>query len=338
MLTVLIATYNGAKTLPEVLGAYCHLQVPRGGWKLVIVDNGSTDATKEVIHSFMDRLPLSYVFEPSRGKNVALNTGLASIEGDLVVLSDDDTLPRCDWLKELRLAADSHPSFSMFGGRVILRWEVQPEQWILSWVKLGVVFALTDPSWEEGPINPASVFGGNMAIRARIFKAGYRFDSRRGPRGHWYAMGSETELTRRLGRAGFNSWHSKRAIVEHMVRKSQMTRRWIFSRALKFGRGVCRNEYQHKYANRKKFLGLPRGLLNETVKKGLGIAQATLYGDRTKVFERRWALNYVLGQLIEAWLIHKELQSDGTRQAARSSERLASSITNIWSAPKGLDR
>ena len=47
MLTVLIATYNGGRTLPSVLNAYCKLAPPDEEWKLVIVDNGSTDNTEE---------------------------------------------------------------------------------------------------------------------------------------------------------------------------------------------------------------------------------------------------------------------------------------------------
>ena len=87
MLTVLIATYNGAKTLPEVLSAYCALEPPDGGWKLVIVDNGSTDHTKEIVATFRHHLPLTYLYEPRQGKNTALNTGLSNISGDLVVLT-----------------------------------------------------------------------------------------------------------------------------------------------------------------------------------------------------------------------------------------------------------
>src|SRR6202047_4457195 len=130
MVTVLLATYNGAGTLPKALNAYCQLQAPRAGWKLVIVDNGSTDGSKDLVCSFMDRLPLTYTFESSRGKNAALNTGLAKVEGDLVAFTDDDTLPRPDWLIEMRRAADAHSSFSMFGGSVVPHWEVPPEAWI----------------------------------------------------------------------------------------------------------------------------------------------------------------------------------------------------------------
>ena len=108
MLTVLIATRNGAHTLPRALSALAQLDSPAGGWKLVVVDNGSTDETKEIIQSFTGRLPITYVFEAAPGKNAALNAGLNKIEGDLVVFTDDDTLPHADWLVEMRQAADCH--------------------------------------------------------------------------------------------------------------------------------------------------------------------------------------------------------------------------------------
>jgi L-malate glycosyltransferase len=325
MLTVLMATLNGARTLPEALSAYCQVQAPTGGWKLVIVDNGSTDATREIIHSFMDRLPLTYLFEPSGGKNAALNTGLASVEGDLVVLTDDDALPRFDWLKELRLAADSHPSFSVFGGQVIPRWENPPEKWILSKTHLTAgLFACTDPSWEEGPILSRSVYGPNMAIRRRIFETGYRFNPEIGPRGRWYAMGSELELNERLAKAGFSAWYCKQAVVEHMVRKFQMTRSWIFSKALKFGRGQYRIVFCHEDVNRKKYLGIPGYLIREVMATSLKVGctklLGKLLGGEAKLFERRWRLHYFLGQVIEAHLIHKELRSNSAVQGLKGSQ------------------
>src|SRR5688572_29690523 len=99
MLTTLIATYNGARTLPEVLKAYCALQPTDGRWKLVVVDNGSTDRTSEIIAAYRQHLPLTYLIEPKQGKNAALNTGLTCRAGDLLVLTDDDVLPRSDWLR-----------------------------------------------------------------------------------------------------------------------------------------------------------------------------------------------------------------------------------------------
>ena len=242
MLSVLIATYNGGKTLPAVLNEYCKQDLPKEQWKLVLIDNGSTDNTKEIIEKFVPLLPIIYLFEPRKGKNAALNTGLSSIEGDLIVFSDDDVLPHMSWLKELREAADSHPLHSIFGGPVLPEWESPPEDWILSWVPLKPAFAILDDQ-EEGDKRGgnATVFGPNMAVRSNIFEMGYKFDETVGPNGSNYAMGSETDLLLRLRQAGFKAWHSKNAIVKHMIRSSQMDRRWILARAIRYGRGIYRS-------------------------------------------------------------------------------------------------
>ena len=197
-----MTTRDGETTLPRVLQAYCDVEAPRGGWKLLVVDNGSTDRTRDILSSFSDRLPLGCLFEGRRGQNSSRNKALPELAGDLAVFTDDDAIPRPDWLRRLRSAADEHPEYSIFGGTILPRWERAPEDWLLRWVPLPIGFALTDPAWEEGPIRTSWVFSPNMAIRASIFRDGYRFDEDFGPREGSYAMGSETELTQRLATAG----------------------------------------------------------------------------------------------------------------------------------------
>jgi glycosyltransferase involved in cell wall biosynthesis len=63
-----VASYNGAGTLPRALEAYSELEQPPVDWKLVIVDNGSTDHTQDIIRAFATRLPVTSVIEPRRGK------------------------------------------------------------------------------------------------------------------------------------------------------------------------------------------------------------------------------------------------------------------------------
>src|SRR5712664_4657115 len=176
MLTVLLATRNRAAILREVMEAYCHLHVPASGWKLVVVDNASTDQTQEVLASFIGRLPLHSIHEPRLGKNFALNAGLSCVEGDLVVLTDDDAFPNPDWLAQLRTAADAQPAFTMFGGVVLPRWEVPPPAWV-RWVDAGPVYTISDPALQEGPIEAHLLFGPDMAVRASAFQSGTRFDT-----------------------------------------------------------------------------------------------------------------------------------------------------------------
>lgn len=317
MLTVLMATFNGSRTLPVCLKAYCRLNPPSGGWKLVIVDNGSTDATARVIQSFASRLPIQYRQEPLPGKNAALNTGLRQVEGDLVVFTDDDAVPHEDWLTSLRNAADAQPEYTLFGGKILPRWESPPESWILEWVPLGITYAVTPPTFREGEIAADSLFGPNMAIRASVFASGYRFDPSLGPRGKGsYTMGSETELSLRLERSGLKAWHVESAMVEHIVRDFQLAPPWILRRAKLFGREIYRLHDQKRFVNSSKLYAVPIYLIRRALTEAGKSAYAWLHGDRRKSFGFRWKLSYTLGEMIES----RELRHR-TRTAARREPR-----------------
>jgi GT2 family glycosyltransferase len=302
VLTVFIATHNGAETLPRILTAYTELLPPPGGWKIVIIDNGSDDESARIARSFADRLPLVVIDEPRRGKNRALNAGLHQLEGDLAVFSDDDSLPEPDWLQRLRAAADHHPEYAVFGGRILALWEAEPEDWVLKWVRTAPVFGMTDADRDEGPCDPTRVWGPNMAIRAECLRQGYRFDERLGPNGSpTYSMGGETELILRLAIAEqVACWHCRDARVHHIVTAQKMTRAWILKRAFHLGRCVRRESKQLAGAGRPH---LPRGasaICAGLAREAVNLASAYRIADARRVFEARWQLNLWCGCLYEA--------------------------------------
>ena len=57
-LTILFSTRNGEKVLPRTLSAYVGLRQPSVSWKLIIVDNGSSNSTPEILKSFQEKLPI----------------------------------------------------------------------------------------------------------------------------------------------------------------------------------------------------------------------------------------------------------------------------------------
>ena len=305
MLTVLFATRNRNPMLANVLEAFTRLQVPPSGWKLVVVDNGSTDRTPETIASFQANLPLTYVSEGRAGKNVALNAGLEHLEGDLAVFTDDDVFPHPDWLIQLRAAADTHLAYSIFGGAVRPRWEVIPPQWI-SWVNTQVAFAITDPQMAEGPTKPWFVFGPNMAIRAEVFSRGIRFNASIGPRGNNYPMGSETELVLRLDRQGHKAWHVRDAVVEHFIGQHQMNKSWVLERATRFGRGSFRMSKTPYSMAPPYCFGIPVRLFPKLFRKGVKSVMAWLSLSEQARFSSRWDFNYLLGHIIEAHVLRRE--------------------------------
>ena len=318
MLTVLMATRNGSRTLPGVLEAMTQLREPSSGWKLVIVDNGSTDRTREIVKSFQTLLPLNYLFEEKLGKNVALNTGLAQADGDLVVFTDDDVFPRPDWLVRLRAAADEHPSYSMFGGVILPRWEVPPPPWV-AWLQPAPIFSLTDPEWKEGPIDPGFLFGPNMAIRSWLFSSGTRFDPSIGPRGADYPMGSESELLQRLKRQGNGAWHVQGAIVEHFIREYQLDKSWVLKRAIRFGRGHQLRALKEEASAGASFLGVPPRYFLRMLRRWIRIAGAWLRSDEQEMLVARWELNYLWGHVVEARQSRRRRRPQDGKNAGHAS-------------------
>jgi len=308
--TVLLATRNRASTLERVLGEYCRLKPPPGGWDVIVVDNGSLDETKYVVESFRGRIPISYRFESTPGKNRALNTGLASATGDLVVFTDDDILPREDWLLELCAAADSYESASIFAGIIIPRWEVDPPEWILRGVPAGVCFGIHSAAVREGPAHPSIAFGGNVAIRADVFRRGYRFNPTVGPQPTRYTMGGEAELIRRLVRDGHDVRCCTRAVAEHLIPASHLSLNRILERAVRWGRS------QHFFGlasaeGMPNWRGVPRWVFRAAVRESWVATQAWLAGDHASLLRARWELHCLYGIAAEA---------RSTRHAARGGQ------------------
>jgi glycosyltransferase involved in cell wall biosynthesis len=99
LISVVLASHNGAATLPLTLAALRDVVLPEGGVEIIAVDNASSDQTRDLLEAAREVLPLVVVCEPRQGKSFALNRALESVRGDLVVFTDDDVLPVPGWLQ-----------------------------------------------------------------------------------------------------------------------------------------------------------------------------------------------------------------------------------------------
>ena len=88
-------------------------------YKLIVVDNGSTDGSVEVAKSFEEALTLS---EPTPGSYAARNAGLRQARGDYVAFIDSDCVPRETWIEEGVAAASKEPNLGVLAGRVELTY------------------------------------------------------------------------------------------------------------------------------------------------------------------------------------------------------------------------
>lgn len=232
--TVLFSTLNGAHTLPRMLDTLERLEAPSEGFKIVAVDNGSTDDSFRILKRRAVHLPMTVISEPRRGKNIALNAGLKHVEGEIVALTDDDVILPRNWLVAIESVAAKHTAYDIFGGAIYPVWEKSPPDWILRCVEKGF-FAWTD--FPEGPVEFWGVWGPSMGVRTSVlFKL--RFGESIGPNGSAsYAMGSDGEFTMRAETNGHRCWHFHGAPVGHIIRPYQLTPEWLLQRAHNLGRG-----------------------------------------------------------------------------------------------------
>ncbi|GAA4882181.1 glycosyltransferase [Kitasatospora terrestris] len=89
--TVIVPTYNRVALLRHTLDALVRQRLePGDGFEVVVVDDGSTDATAELAASYRDRLDLRYFFQEDRGYRVAAarNVGIAHARAEVCVLVD----------------------------------------------------------------------------------------------------------------------------------------------------------------------------------------------------------------------------------------------------------
>ncbi len=304
MINVVLATHNGARTLPRMLERLCELHPPPDGWRLIAVNNASTDATPEILRQYRKRLPLTVLEHGTKGKNSALNAAIPAIDGSLVVLTDDDILPERDWLLVYRDTALAHPDHSVFGGPIRPDWPSEPPAWILKPADhLGVSYGITDPALPQGDVSPKLIWGGNMMVRKAVFDAGHRFSDAVGPKGGTaYAMGGETEFLDRLEAAGYRCRHEPAAAVRHIIRPEQLERTWLLKRAYRYGKSCAHSAFAAagpSGAHRKLYFDAPRWLYRKIATSAV---KACLRGaplGSSRSFPEMWSLYRALGFLAQ---------------------------------------
>lgn len=89
-ISFLVPTFNRAEYIAESLRSVLSQAGPDD--EIVVIDDGSTDGTREAVAPFLSRI--RYVRQENAGKSVALNRGLAMTDGEFVWICDDDDLLR----------------------------------------------------------------------------------------------------------------------------------------------------------------------------------------------------------------------------------------------------
>jgi glycosyltransferase involved in cell wall biosynthesis len=108
--SIIIPTYNRAGYLTESVQSV--LDQSFGDFELIVVDDGSTDNTKEAIESFKDP-HIRYIYQENRGISAARNTGIKHSSGEYVAFLDSDDLRLPRYLEKNVELLDSRPDIGI---------------------------------------------------------------------------------------------------------------------------------------------------------------------------------------------------------------------------------
>lgn len=298
-ISLVIATFNGARTLPKTFASINQLKIPDNcEFNVIIIDNNSHDHTSLLLTEYHCQHSLVKLHQTRQGKNAALNLIFEPdiVLGDLLIFSDDDVIFPQHFIHGYLQMTLSQPKTDIFGGAVIPHWPGDVPSELLEGIDAVVAFAITptEAGYQTGFIDPVKLHGPNMAIKRHVFDHGIRFNEDIGPNGGNYMMGSESELLYRLKNAKHCAYYQHELKVEHIIRPEQLTPNWIAGRAYKAGRSLIMHQIKNKQSITVATLaGYPRWALLQYWQKKL--SRLLTKNNSERGYALLWQANHLKG-------------------------------------------
>ncbi|MFL9828797.1 glycosyltransferase family 2 protein [Rhodoplanes sp. SY1] len=235
MITVIIVTRNRAALLSECLESMSRQHAPEG-WRVLVVDNGSTDGTFAVASAFAGSdSRVSVVVEPELGASRARNRGAREAATPFLLFVDDEcTFPEGYVARAFALVRGARPA--CFGGPVHARFLVDPPR--PSWYKDSYgAFSLPAHNPYGGP---PRLSAGNLGVCREALLTVGGFPEAFGPVGGRMLYGEENALVAAL----WDRYGPHRVVYDpglvnhHLVRPEKYSWPAIFRES--YLRGVAR--------------------------------------------------------------------------------------------------
>lgn len=228
--TIAICTWNGSERIAKTLNSLTEMERRTEiDWELVVVDNNSTDSTKEVCLGFEDRLPIRVVTEKKQGHSYSRNCAIDHANGDYIVWTDDDVLVAPNWLSVYDSAIDRYTDVAFFGGKIIPYFEHKIPKWVdAHWEICVGVFAgrdLGDQSFEIKSLDTLP-YGANFVTKREIQNR-FRYDPQFGRVAKGVRGFDEIDVLSRMLNAGHNGRWVPQSSLRHLIPESRTTLKYV---------------------------------------------------------------------------------------------------------------
>ena len=212
--SVVLATFNRGELLARTLATVFAQSFPPSRYEVVVVDDGSSDDTPDYLRSLESPVSLHVLSQPNSGQTMALNRGIQSARGRLILFLDDDMLCHPDWLAE-HVSAHGGSHCVVFGQT---RWSEDSRKTRLSEaVRTYFDERCARLNQDPRPRYPDdALVGPNCSLARSLLQSHGGYDEKLLAR-RW----EDRELGARLWKAGIPFLYRRSAIADHIYVKSR---------------------------------------------------------------------------------------------------------------------
>lgn len=235
LFSVVVCTYNRSEILKIALESLCQQTLTSDEYEIVVVDNNSTDNTRQIVQSFMTNQPIKHVIEENIGLSNARNRGYREAKGLYIAYCDDDCKLPAQWLANAKKTVEAyHPD--LFGGPYLPFYLVDKPTWFKDDYGAGCQHGILARSLNGNEY----LSGGNFFIKKTILEKLGGFDPHAGMTGDkiWYA---EETILQKIFRSRFPQhliYYDPDVYVQHLVRPEKLSIRWWFRSRFIAGRAM----------------------------------------------------------------------------------------------------
>ncbi|MBE9201933.1 MULTISPECIES: glycosyltransferase family 2 protein [unclassified Nodularia (in: cyanobacteria)] len=227
-------------------------------FEVVVVDNGSSDRTREVVEQRLGDPRVKYVFEPTIGLSVARNTGARVARAEILAYLDDDAVASVSWLQVLYTAYQNHSQLAIAGGKVTLLWppNIEPPPWLSPGLASNLgAYDLGDRMIyiQQPGLTPRGL---NYSLRRSFLDEIGGFDPHLGRVGKNLLSNEELQMTEFALQRGWQVAYLPEALVAHNVAPERLKRSWFLNRGWWQGISEC---YREQLAGQADIGQLQRG-------------------------------------------------------------------------------
>lgn len=197
VLSITICTYNRIEYLKKCLKSILDQTQGSEIIEINIIDNNSTDTTKDYVIELQKQFPeVNYFVEKRQGISYARNLSFEVCKGMFLAFVDDDAVINKNWLEALLNELKNQNENIIYGGPIYPNFESVPEDWI---DKDYFIRKFKDTDGFLGTIKSKEGFsGGNMCIAKNLFLKSEKFNTEIGMTGGNLGLGEEPDFFYKL--------------------------------------------------------------------------------------------------------------------------------------------